>query len=406
MGGPFWLLAAGWERGVVAALLAAPALVYAIWLFAHGAGRFLQNTVDDAAVAWLEALSSTSPLVAAVAWVWSRYDSTFAGFPEPLATLTVVHFSITFGVLPAAMAAWTREGGGRGGRAALWIYVGSAPLTALAFALRGEWMRPGLVEALLAGVFAAGFILWWGVTGRVEARVRRLGAPLVAGFVLGAGFSVAGHFGWPWLDIPQMFVIHGALNLCGSLALVGAAPVRAGRPSAPRPEGRYAVDAGAVETAWFRDDHRVELGPWSEAGFERVKALLLGYQFYPATVMERQTQFELEGRPARVGDRIGLGLRLPNLPGLRPVHLPAVVEIHELFSDATTARLGYQTTTFHYGRGQWLAEVRREGEWLVLSVRAHVRPSRWWVWLGLPVYRRFQLAAFHAGCARLKSVLG
>lgn len=404
---PFLVLAASWERGPMAALLALPALVYAVWLFAYGAGRFLSNAAESPAVNWLEALSSSGPLVAATAWIWSRYNSQFAGFPEPLATLTVVHFSITFGVLPAALVAWTRAMPAAANRrvqhGALWVYTLSAPLTALCFALREQVMRPGFVEAICAVAFAAGFVVWWAGIG--SSRARWAGVPLVVGFVLGAGYTVTQHFGWPYLSIPEMFGIHGALNLLGSMALTALAPVRAVVQGAPAPEARFPVVAGSADTALFVDKHRRELGPWSEAAFERIKATLLGYHFYPATTMVRRTQFEEEGRAVRVGDRIGMGLLLPSLPGLPAVCLPAVVEIHEVFSGTDTVRFGYRTTTFHYGQGEWLAEVSRQEDRLVLEVRAHVRPSRWFVWLGLPVYRRFQLGAFRAGYANLLALI-
>jgi len=381
--------------------------VYALWLFAHGAGRFLSQPPGAPAVTWLEALSSSGPLVAATACVWSRYNSLFAGFPEPLATLTVVHFSITFGVLPAALAAWTRaspvDAGQRVRHAALWIYTLSAPLTALCFALREQAMRPGFVEALFAVAFAAGFVVWW--LSIPSGTARRAGAPLVAGFALGAGYSVTQHFGWPYLSVLQMFGIHGALNLLGSLLLTATAPRRAAATGAPAPDPRFPVTPGSGKTALFVDNHRRDLGPWSEAAFARMKTVLLNYRFYPATTLVRRTQFEEEGRAVRVGDRIGMGLLLPNLPGLPPVCLPAVVEVHEVFDGAEATRLGYRTTTFHYGRGQWLAEVSRQENRLVLEVRAHVRPSRWFVWLGLPVYRRFQLGAFRAGCANLQALI-
>ena len=45
---PFLLLAAGWERGSLAALWSLPALGYAIWLFAGGVGRFLAAGEDRA----------------------------------------------------------------------------------------------------------------------------------------------------------------------------------------------------------------------------------------------------------------------------------------------------------------------------------------------------------------------
>jgi hypothetical protein len=164
------------------------------------------------------------------------------------------------------------------------------------------------------------------------------------------------------------------------------------------------VEGGDRATAVFADAHRVEVGPWSPEGFARVKEVLLGYRFYPAHVMVRRTQFEDEGRAVRVGDRLGLGLFVPNLPGLAPLMLPAIVEVDVVESGPEHVALGYVTTRRHYGRGVWRAEVKREGETLVLTVSYHVRPSRWFVWCGLPVYRRFQLAAFRAGSENLRKL--
>jgi hypothetical protein len=65
---------------------------------------------------------------------------------------------------------------------------------------------------------------------------------------------------------------------------------------------------------------------------------------------------------------------------------------------------GYATTGRHYGRGVWRAVVSREADELILVVSYHVRPSRWFVWCGLPVYRRYQLAAFRAGAENLHAL--
>lgn len=62
---------------------------------------------------------------------------------------------------------------------------------------------------------------------------------------------------------------------------------------------------------------------------------------------------------------------------------------------------GYATTTTHDGRGQWQGEVNREGDDLVLRVRSHIRPSRWVVWAGLPVYRYLHSRAFRRGADHL-----
>ena len=382
------------------AVAAAPAGFFALWLGAHGLRRFLADDLAPAPRRYLEMLSATGPLVAAAAWVWSRYDRTFAGFPDPLATLTTVHFAITFGVLPLAMAASERPLPRSCRRDfGLWLYVAGAPATALCFALRTDPFRPGMVEVACAIAFAAGFLLWASgmpLRGRPWPYVC-----LVPGFLLGVGYTAAQAFGWEYLTIPQMAAVHGSLNLLGSLLLAAQAPAFADA-APPAPDLSTPVDGGDRATAVFADTHRVALGPWSPEAFARIREALLGYRFYPAHVMVRRTQFEDEGRAVRVGDRLGLGLLVPGLPGLAPWMLPAVVEVDHVEAGAERCGLGYVTTRRHYGRGVWRAEVAREGDQLMLTVSYHVRPSRWFVWCGLPVYRRFQLAAFRAGAGQLR----
>jgi hypothetical protein len=397
-----WLVAWNFSEGpgLVMALAAAPAFLFALWLWAHGLRRFLADDLTPAPRRLLEMLAATGPLVAAAAWVWSRYDRTFAGFPDPLATLTTVHFAITFGVLPLAMAASERPlARSRARDLGIWLYVVGAPATALCFALRSNPLQPGLVEVAAAVVFAAGFLLW-----AAFMPLKRGPWPyacLVPGFLLGVGYTAAHAFGWSYLTIPQMAAVHGSLNLLGALLLAAQAPAF-DDAAAPAPDLLTPVEGGDRATAVFADTHRVVVGVWSPEAFARVKEALLGYRFYPEHVMVRRTQFEDEGRAVRVGDRLGLGLFVPNLPGLAPLMLPAVVEVDVVEAGAERVELGYVTTRRHYGRGIWRAEVKREGESLVLTVSYHVRPSRWFVWCGLPVYRCFQLAAFRAGADNLR----
>lgn len=388
--------------GMLSATLAAPAGLYAVWLCALGLRRFLADDLAVPSRRLLVMLARTGPLVAATAWIWSRLDRTFAGFPDPLATLTTVHFAIAFGALPLAVAAWecsarpdTRRSVG------LWLYLLTAPATALCFALREQPLVPGLGEVVCAAGFALGFLLW--ASGAPAGVPRPALALLAAGFLLGLGYTIASHFGWAYLTIPRMAAVHGCLNLLGTLLLLRAAP-RLPPVLATAPDLVVATTPCAPGDALYSDAHRQDIGPWSPECFGRLRAALLEYRFYPETVMVRRAQFEDEGRPARVGDRLGLGLLLPNLPGLPPLTLPAVVEIHVIESSAEHVRLGYRTTRRHYGRGEWVAAVRREGDRLVLSVDCHIRPSRWFVWLGLPLYRRFQLDAFRGGLGNLRQL--
>lgn len=393
-----WLATTG--PGLLAAAVAGPSALLAAYLLALGVRRFLAEDTVALPPRLLAALAASGPAVAAAAWIWSRLDRTFAGFPEPLATLTTVHFSITFGVLPLAMVAVERGlSPSRLRSLGILAYVAAAPATALAFALRASPMAPGVAEVACAVGLALAFLSW--AVGLPRGAAPLALSLLLPGIALGAGYSAATFMGWPWLTIPEMAVIHGSLNLVGSLLLVARAPTL---PSVgpPAPDASVAAESGNAASALYVDRHRADLGPWSEAAFARARDTLLGYRFYPDSVMVRRTAFEDAGRAARVGDRLGLGLLLPNLPGLPPFLLPAIVEVAAIGDDAESARFGYRTTTRHYGRGEWVATIRRAGDRLELAVDCHVRPSRWFVWLGLPLYRRFQLAAFRAGAESLR----
>ena len=395
--------------GPAAAAVAAVAGIGALYGLAFGVGRFLQRDPREAST-WAEAVWAAGPVVAAVAWSWSRYDHTFAGFPEPLATLTVAHFTVTFGLLPAAMAAWNREWQGAAGarlrEIGTWGIVALPPLTGLLFALRSEALVPSLAEVGLTAGMAASLSLWWAgaqARAREQARVQLVALPLVSGVWLGAGYAAAQHFSWPWLDYIGMLGWHGAGNLICCMALIGMVPVVDREVPIPAPDPGPRLDPGEEATALFVDHRHRPLGPWSPAAFAAAREALLGYRFYPPDVMRRRTQFEEEGRPARVGDRIGLGLLLPSLPGLPPIQLPAVSEVYALEDGPERVAFGYATTTAHYGEGRWRADVVREGDRLELYVYSHIRPSRWYVWLGLPVYRYFQSRAFHRGADALQA---
>jgi uncharacterized protein (UPF0548 family) len=282
---------------------------------------------------------------------------------------------------------------------AIIAYVVAAPATALAFSLRSQPMIPGGAEVTCAIVLALAFLVW---AARLPARTSPIALALLApGILLGAGYSAATALGLPYHTIPDMAVVHGSLNLAGSLLLAVRAPVLP-QVAPPAPDLSVDADAGDPAKALFIDRHSCDLGPWNPAAFARLRDLLVGYRFYPDAVLLRRTQFEDEDRPVRLGDRLGLGLLVPNLPGLPAFQLPAVVEICALAEETELACLGYRTTRRHYGRGEWAAELSRQGDRLVLRVNCHVRPSRWFVWLGLPLYRRFQLAAFRAGAENLR----
>lgn len=205
-------LAAFLPHGVPAAVVASATLVFASYNLVQGIRCFIQAPGHRSPEVWAMAMSTTGPVVAAVAWVWSRYNGSFAGFPDPLATLTVAHFSVTFGLLPAALAAWHRRlPPSRLRDMGVWGLVCLPPLVGLLFSLRTELLRPSLLEVLGTGLMALSFMLWW--LGTPSIKLRLLGLPLLSGFVLGAGYAASAHFGWAWLDYRGMLGWHGLGNL-------------------------------------------------------------------------------------------------------------------------------------------------------------------------------------------------
>lgn len=396
--------AAFFGRGVLPLALSLPALAAALAGLANGVARFLSGEDRRTPEPWAEGMSAVGPVVATAAWAWSRYDARFAGFPDPLATLTTAHFLVTFGLLPAALAAWGRaRPGGALWRLSLWGLVALPPLTGALFALRAAPLLPSLPE-VGGAVAMAGAAL--GVAASLpDRRARWIALPLALGFATGAGYAASQHFQFEYLDYHQMLRWHGALNLlcCVGLALLAPRPPRP--IHVPAPDRAPPVDAGDEASALFVDHRERALGPWSPAAFAAARAVMLGYRFYPCDVMRRRTEFEEAGRPARVGDRIGVGLLLPSLPGLPPFQLPAVSEIDRLVDAPEEVVFAYATTTAHYGRGRWEGRLVRVGEQLVLRVYSHIRPSRWYVWLGLPLYRYFQTRAFHRGADTLREAV-
>lgn len=418
-GVPRWLvLSARWgalvaatslllPRGPVAAAVASVWLVVTLAHTGHGLVRFVSSRLHHTPIAWAEASSAVGPVVAAVALVWSRWDGTFAGFGEPLATLTVPHFHFTFGLLPLTLAAFARQD--RAARAPLWGVVFAPPLVGLLFALRPSPAVPSLAEACAVGVLALSVaaaalsIRGPGVEG-VVARVA--GLVLAACTALAAWFSMRLALGQPTLSYDEMLRWHGVGNAVATVTL-GMIALRSARfdgvaVAAPAPDLRAATQDVPVDKALFTDDRSFDLGPDRPGRFERVADALLRYTFYPPDVMRHATTFA--DRPARLGDRIGMVLLVPLLPGYAPISLPATTEVNLAERGEDHASFGYLTTTAHYGKGAWSATVTRAGGQLSLRLQSRMTPLHPLALLGLPIYRWFQQRAHRRGAAHLGRV--
>lgn len=407
-------------RGPESALLAAAFLVFALWNLAWSFGRFLATESTPGPAPWAAAVGGVGPVVAAVAWLSSRATGTFAGFPEPLASLTVPHFTVTFWLLPVALAAWTHSldqthRGAALRRAGLWGVTLLPALTGALFALRAEPMVPSGLEVVLTWGIAGSLALWWlGARAAPALQRSRQGRPvrvaaavLALGTAMGAAYATSMATGLPWLGIGGMLATHGIANLLAAVVLAALAPGLVALPrSAPAPETTLPALPGNPTLAVLVDKKSEVLGPDSPAAFAAVAERIQRGELYPLGVMERRAAFLDEGRPAREGDVLSMALLFPTAPGLPPVRLPAQVRVHLAESNDDEVSFGYSTTAQHYGRGQWEVRLKREDGWLKLEVESHLRPSRWFLWPGLPVYRRLQQRAVHAGIARLRQLVG
>ena len=393
-------------RGPGAAALASIGLGVALAHLAYGAVRFINAPSYRTPAPWAEASSAAGPVVAAVALVWSRYDGSFAGFSEPLATLSVTHFHFTFGLLPIALAALVRAG--RLAPTPVWGVVFAPPLVGLLFATRAEPALPSMAEAgaillLAASVAALPLAL------RGAGPEARLGAALLAlGTGLAAWFSTKLALGQATLGYDQMLVWHGVTQALGAALLGWAATQRARFRGAaavePAPDLRAPTRDVVVERAIFKDARTFDLGPDAPGRFDAMADALLHYRFYPDHVMRHRCTFEDEGRQARPGDRIGMVLLVPLLPGYPPIALPATTEVVRAEASPDAAALAYVTTTSHYGKGTWCAEIRPVKGRIALTITSRMTPLHPLALLGLPIYRWFQKRAHRLGAARLGEV--
>ena len=381
------------DRGVLAATVASVWLIVAALHLVHGAIRFINAARYDTPATWGEAASAFGPVVAAVALVWSRYDGTFAGFGEPLATLTVTHFHFTFGLLPLALAAAVRAG--RLPPLPAWGVVFAPPLVGLLFATRISPAQPSIWEAgaiVLLAVSVAGLVAHRDPLPRAAALV------LAACTALAAWFSVHLALGLPTLDYAAMLRWHGIGNALATLVL-GVTATRFAGAAAVEPAPHLTAPTRDVEGGIFRDHRSFDLGADAPGRLERLTDRLLRYEFYPPHVMRHRTTFD--GRHATVGDRIGMTLLVDLFPGYAPIALPATTEIFEAERGPDHATLGYRTTTRHYGKGAWSATLRRDAGRLTLTITSRMTPLHPLAVAGLPIYRWYQKRAHRLGAENL-----
>lgn len=410
------------ETGFFAGLLASSWFIFVVPNLAHGLIRFMNSerryTADEAAAL----LSVFGPVIAGVALVSSRGFGHFAGFPEPLAILTVTHFLFTFGLLPVAIAAFTKKFREQSpldrSEALVEFLVGIIIVTPILigvwFASRTEKMVPSITEASLTLLLAIALTGWClfafvklakGLPVRDAVALRLAAVGISIGAILGAIFALRLAAGLPPITLDAMVHSHGIILGISvtTLGIVAArqSPLGGKKPAAHPPHADAPLRDVDPGSAMFKDHRVFDLGPDKNGRFEAISDALLRYSFYPESVMTSVAPFKRMGRHARVGDRIGMVLIAPVFPGLAPLRFPATTQVNLARITDEFAEFGYVTTTQHYGRGAWSARILRVDGSLKLLLSSRMTPTATIALAGLPFYRRLQKRAHRLGAEHL-----
>jgi hypothetical protein len=224
------------------------------------------------------------------------------------------------------------------------------------------------------------------------------------------------------LSIPQMIDTHGRLNAFG-FGLLGALCWLALHPAAiskPHPDARtldtlrgeaLTFSAGASEAGLTVHAFERVLGhDKTGALFARAGEAILHYRFYPEHVISSVSDFGLQQRAARPGDRIVLRLHLLHALGVPWLYARALVEVNAVADTPVCKSISYVTTRWHLARGGCRATLfwRKDGDGaVIMRVRSVEEP----VWRVLrlpfvtPVFRGFLDRALNAGLAHVAGSL-
>jgi uncharacterized protein (UPF0548 family) len=108
--------------------------------------------------------------------------------------------------------------------------------------------------------------------------------------------------------------------------------------------------------------------------FERAADLLMRYHFYPASIMFHISDFGLENRWLRVGDRIVQRIHALSIRGVPVLDVLAMNEIYAVIDEPRRKGFTYVTTQAHSERGEWSPAVEwRDNGDLVLAIHVHSR---------------------------------
>lgn len=132
------------------------------------------------------------------------------------------------------------------------------------------------------------------------------------------------------------------------------------------------------DQSWHYDhyEHQIGYDPTGEL-FQTAADHLLNYHFYPTTIISPTSDFSLNNRRARLGDRIIQRIHIFQLFGFPILDVVTMTEVTQLLDSPRQAMFGYTTVDTHVEQGQWCASVEWQNDDVVtLSINAISRPVR------------------------------
>jgi hypothetical protein len=411
--------------GPAAAALAAPWLLFTLWVAFLGALRLRATGFRRA-----EEVSVAAGLVfLAVGGAWtaaSRYglDLTPLGFSDVIVLLTGAHFHYAGFALPILTGFAGRRLPGWTARLAAAGVVLGVPLVAFGLTL-GD--RAPLVRLAAAWELAAACLLVALLHVRLAFTPQPVGRPLLflasglflaAGMGLAAAYELGQFLQTHWLSIEWMIPWHGLMNSLGfalpGLAAwhlsedgmqvvwrcLGQAPrldALAGRPfplgveRGPRPGDRRDSYERVVA-------HETPGAPAADGPFRRLARAVLAYEVFPPSLVTGV----LPRAPLQPGDTYGICYHF--LPGVDLLFGGRVTAAFDgPAGDGWRAGFTFRTLRGHPAVGEETFSVEKDAAGAVtVGLRSWSRPGLWLTRLLRPWMRWMQVRACHAALDNLQ----
>ena len=131
------------------------------------------------------------------------------------------------------------------------------------------------------------------------------------------------------------------------------------------------------DVSWTADQYEVILGQDSSGAlFNHAVELTLCNRFYPREVMSVVSDFSLEGRTVRVGDRVLQRIALLEYEGRPLLEILTMNQITEVIQEPRRVGFTYTTTSVHSEVGEWSPRVEwRENNEVVLVIEVVSRAN-------------------------------